>query len=285
MKVSLKHDLFILDFLVGLLILLVFLFPSSALRIVLGLPFVLFFPGYVLLAALYPKQGSISGISMTALGFGLSLAIVPLIGLSLNYMPWGITLQSILYSESVYIIIMSIIAWFRRRQQPEPERFRVEFILDFSGIWSPGVLNKILSIALVFAVLGVLGTLGYVIAKPKVDEKFTEFYILGEGGKAQNYPRELDADERASVTVGIINHEYQVTAYVVEVKVEEITTDKAGPLTLAHEEKWESEMIFSSATIGRQKVEFFLYRDGGIEPYLAPLRLWVEITGAEELSP
>lgn len=278
LKVCLKHDLIILDLLVGLLILLVFLFPSSALRIVLGLPFVLFFPGYVLLAALYPRQGSISGISMTALGFGLSLAVVPLIGLALNYMPWGITLQSILYSEAIYIIAMSLVAWLRRRRLPEPERFRIEFTLDLSGIWGPGVVNKVLSVVLIIAILGVLGTLGYVIARPKTGEKFTEFYILGESGKAQNYPRELSVGEKAKVTVGVVNHEYQTANYTVEVEVGDIMVDQAGPLTLAHEEKWEGDLTFSSSITGRQKVEFFLYRDDGTEPYLEPLRLWIEVT-------
>jgi uncharacterized membrane protein len=279
LKISLKHDLLILDLLVGLLILLVFLFPSSVLRIVLGLPFVLFFPGYVLLAALYPRQGSINGISMTALSFGLSLAVVPLIGLALNYMPWGITLQSILYSEAIYIIAMSVVAWLRRHRLLVPERFRIEFTIDLSGAWGPGVTNKVLSVVLVVAILGVLGTLVYVIARPKTGEKFTEFYILGEGGKAQDYPRELTAGEKVTVTVGIINHEYQTVDYSVEVRVGDILVDQAGPLTLAHEEKWEGNLIFSSLTTGRQKAEFFLYRDNGTEPYMEPLRLWVEVTG------
>jgi uncharacterized membrane protein len=281
LKVNIKYDLQALVFLVGLLTLIVFLFPSSVLRIVLGLPFVLFFPGYVLLAALYTKQGSISGVSVVALSFGLSLAVVPLIGLALNYMPWGITLQSILYSEAIYIVTMSGVAYFRRRHVSLEERFTICFTLDLSVIWGRGIISKSLSIVLIMAVLGVLITLGYVIAKPKVGEKFTEFYILGEAEKAQDYPRELIVDEQAKVIVGIVNHEYRSANYTVEVKIGDIMVSETGPVVLAHEEKWEGETIFSLQAIGRQKVEFFLYRDNAKEPYMEPLRLWIDVVGDE----
>src|SRR3972149_42796 len=67
-------------------------------RIILGLPFVLFFPGYALMAALFPRKDDIDPIERVALSLGLSIAVVPLIGLALNYSPWGIRLDPILAS-------------------------------------------------------------------------------------------------------------------------------------------------------------------------------------------
>ena len=278
MNISLKQDLLILNVLVAVLVLLIFVFPTSVLRIVLGLPFVLLFPGYVLLCALYPRKGSISGVGMMALSCGLSLAVVPLIGLALNYSPWGITLNSILYSQTAFVVAMSVVAWWRRRSLAEHERFRIEFRLDFSGAWGPGIANKLLTVALVLTVLGVTATVGYVVARPKTGETFTEFYVLGADGKAQDYPRELVAGETASVIVGISNHEYVVSSYRVRVVVREAKVTEAGPITLAHDEKWEDEVSFSSEEAGAQKVEFFLYRDEGEQPYLEPLRLWIEVS-------
>lgn len=65
--------------------------PLSALflRVPIGLLMVLFVPGYVLIAALFPKREDLDGIERIALSFGLSIAVVPLIGLGLNYTPWG----------------------------------------------------------------------------------------------------------------------------------------------------------------------------------------------------
>ncbi|GAI18944.1 unnamed protein product, partial [marine sediment metagenome] len=161
--------------------------PSNSLRIALGLPFLLFFPGYTLVAALFPKRESLEAIERVALSFGMSIAVVPLIGLILNYTPWGIRLEPVLYSVTSFIFITSIVAWLRRKGLPEQERFGIKFQLKAPG-WGRGALDRILSIILVVAVLGALGMLGYVIAAPKVGEKFTEFYILGLSGKATDYP-------------------------------------------------------------------------------------------------
>lgn len=73
----------------------ILLLPHSPIRVALGLPFVLFFPGYTLIAALYPRRDDLDGIERLALSLGLSLAVVPLIGLVLNYTPWGIRLGPI----------------------------------------------------------------------------------------------------------------------------------------------------------------------------------------------
>ena len=70
------------------------------------------------------------------------------------------------------------------------------------------------------AILGVLGTLGYVIVTPKFGERFTEFYILGLSGKATDYLEELKVGEEGKVVLGIVNHEYQEMGYLVVVRIE-----------------------------------------------------------------
>ncbi len=78
---------------------------------------------------------------------------------------------------------MSIIAWLRQRRLPEEERFDIEFQLKIPS-WGISARDKALSITLVLAILGALGMVGYVMATPKVGERLTEFYILGQEGKA-----------------------------------------------------------------------------------------------------
>ena len=68
--------------------------------------------------------------------------------------------------------------------------------------WGGGVWDKMLSTILVVAILGALGTLGYVVATTKVGEKFTQFYILGQEGEAADYPQELRIGEVGKVVVG-----------------------------------------------------------------------------------
>ncbi len=84
------------------------------LRYVLGSLFVLFIPGYVTIEALYPRKNDLSSLERLALSIGLSLAIVPLIGLILNYTPWGIRLNPILVALTLYSIAIAIVAIIRK---------------------------------------------------------------------------------------------------------------------------------------------------------------------------
>lgn len=116
--------------LIAIIVVTLLLFPavaftSGGLRIALGLLFVLFFPGYTLLSALFPKQDDLDGIARVALSFGLSIAVVPLIGLVLNFTPWGIRLYPILISVTLFILAASGVAWYRQRRLAPAQRFRV----------------------------------------------------------------------------------------------------------------------------------------------------------------
>ena len=133
MKIRIRNGLLPLNLLTIILVLVIFFLPSGVVQIVLGTPFVLFFPGYALMAALFPKREGISGIARVALSFGMSLAVVPLIGLILNYTPWGIRLESILYSTASFIFITSIVAWIRLMRVPVKERFSLEFQMTMLG--------------------------------------------------------------------------------------------------------------------------------------------------------
>ncbi|RLG40826.1 MAG: hypothetical protein DRN78_05035 [Thermoproteota archaeon] len=87
--------------------------PLLYLRYVLGTAFVLYIPGAVLIEALYPSS-ELEPLERFALSIGLSLAIVPLIGLILNYTPWGIRIGPVLYSLVLFSLVMGFIAMIRK---------------------------------------------------------------------------------------------------------------------------------------------------------------------------
>ena len=277
MRVRIGNGLLPLNLLTIILVVVIIFLPSNILRIILGTPFVLFFPGYALMAALFPKREGISGIERVALSFGMSIAVVPLIGLILNYTPWGIRLESILCSVASFIFITSIVAHFRRNRLPREERF-VALPIALPS-WGVGIWDKTLSIFLLIAILGAFATVGYVIAVPKVGEPFTEFYILGLEGKAINYPVELAVGEEGRVIVGIINQERETASYQVEVRIGGEKNNEVGPIVLEHGQRWEGEISFvPQVPSENQKVEFLLYKNGEAEPCFEPIHLWVDVT-------
>jgi len=99
--------------------------PLVAVRWVLGSVFVLFLPGYVTVEALFPKGRDLDGIERFALSVGLSLALVPLVGLLLNYTPWGIRLTPIVISLTILTVGLALVA-LGRRFSVSLERFQSE---------------------------------------------------------------------------------------------------------------------------------------------------------------
>jgi hypothetical protein len=103
---------------VFLVLILIYVLPSSPpfvyFRYVFGSVFVLYLPGASLMELLYPKPGEMSQLERLALSIGLSLALVPLVGLVLNYTPWGIRLGPVFSSLSLLTIGLASGASYRK---------------------------------------------------------------------------------------------------------------------------------------------------------------------------
>ncbi|MDH5462625.1 MAG: DUF1616 domain-containing protein [Candidatus Bathyarchaeota archaeon] len=102
--------------------LLVFAIPENAYPIVysrhiLGSIFVLWLPGYSLIKALFPTR-KMDNEERIALSVGMSLASVSIVGLLLNYTPWGIGVASITLSLLALTITFSTAAVIREHMRP-----------------------------------------------------------------------------------------------------------------------------------------------------------------------
>jgi uncharacterized membrane protein len=267
---------------------------ESMVRNLLGLPLVLFLPGYSLLAALFPAKSDLEGIERICLSFGLSIATVPLIGLGLNYTSWGIRLLPILISLSVFTFLMCGLAYLRRSKLPQTEVFEVPFIDTILSIKAEilkkpeSKLDRALTVLLIFSILLSVTTLIYVIITPKEGEHFTEFYILGPEGKADNYTTKYFLGENGNITVGIVNHEYRPVNYTMEMRLD----NKSLPLpanlqqiTLVHNESWEKPVTFTPTFEGKNmKLEFLLFNETNkIMPY-RDLHLWIDVNSTKGIE-
>jgi hypothetical protein len=89
------------------------LFPYIYIRNVLGFILVIFLPGYSMTRALFPK-GEIDNIERAALSIGLSLSIVTIIGIILNYTPMGIRPIPITIGLMGLTLILSLFGAFKQ---------------------------------------------------------------------------------------------------------------------------------------------------------------------------
>ena len=99
---------------------------DSPVRYVLTILVLFFIPGYCLISALFPKVGDISVFERLALSIGLSVAVVILLGLGLNYTPWGIRLEPIIIFITMFTLVTLLIAHYQRLLLPNDEKFRIQ---------------------------------------------------------------------------------------------------------------------------------------------------------------
>ena len=135
------------------------------------------------------------------------------------------------------------------------------------------------------------------VVTPKQGEKFTEFYILGPGGKAYDYPTSVQAGNRSMVIVGVVNHEYSPVNYTMSISLNNTPANnttlmdnfeddfqfiypiRSMNLTLLHNETWEKPVDYVLNHTGdSQKLEFLLYKEGNFTSPYRDLHLWVNVS-------
>jgi uncharacterized membrane protein len=306
------------------------LFPvvrETPLRIVVALVVALFVPGYALIAALFPEQGpavsdgssatldepdsdekadGIDVLERVVLSFGASIAVVPLVGLVLNFTPWGLRLVPILAGLTVVTVPLTVLAARRRSRLPADARFDPHpvawLVAALRGLTAPDDrTDAILNVLLVVSVLLAVGSVAYAVSDPTPDEEFTEFYLLTETETgelvASNYPTNFTTGESRSVVVGIGNEEGQSETYTVvtqlqdvRIEGETVTVTDARELDRFGRELSDGasvnltrELTPSELTGERLRLQFLLYRGEAPEnpsPASAyrQTHLWVNVT-------
>ncbi len=241
---------------------------STILRTILGIPVILFFPGYLTTTAIFPNHQGI-----------------PLLK-RINLLPLTFLLLS-------YILIMSTLTWHRRKGLPQ--RYREQSRRKWPVELPKEILSKkfqfkdpqskeynfrnLLNWGLVVSLLLVVFAGVYAVATPVPPEKFTEFYLLGTDGYGADYPYQVTPGEETEVTVGIVNHEHARTKYRLELELDNNLIYTEGPISLTHGESWEKGIPFTTdMPENRTKAEFILYKVGkhGDVPYRT-LFIWMDV--------
>jgi len=200
------------------LLLIILTDMEGTIRIILGLPFLLFIPGYLLSFALFPLRKTktrIDIIERIALSFAFSLAIAPIIGLGLNYTKWGLQLIPILLSLQVFVIGVGAIAMYLWIRTPPKERIITTLNVSLPKLGKN--LDTALTIIIAASIITAPASLTYVLLSPRTEKTFTEFYILSPDSTVEGYQRDLVIGENTSVIIGIANHEHKTINYTIEI--------------------------------------------------------------------
>ena len=261
-----------------------------------GIIIVFFVPGYVSVAALFPGNEEIDWFERVGLSLGMSLAVVPLLGLLLNATPWGIRLASIVVAIVFFTVGVGYVAYVRRMRLAPDLRLGGTLDIGLPAWRKLSLLDKSLTIALCASIVVAGGTVAYVVLTRPPGEPFTEFYILGPGGNASGYPTALNVSQPGSLILGIANHEVTTVMYTVRVDLvgvrlvynatsgfnETVEVNRTAwstfNVTLDDGQSWTQPYTFRIDSAGLWKVQFLLFRDGDFLSVYRELHLFVRVT-------
>lgn len=269
--------------------------PPGRLRTVIALPLVVLFPGYALLAFLYPERPGatagtegdvgtgITSVERLALSVVTSLAIVPMIAFVINYSSYSLRLRPLAVAVGAVTIGLTVFAFASRLGQPTERRYHVPAFAWLGGVASDFLsrgrrdlrdapplkpttgTQRFLNLIFVVSLLALVATAGYAaVTPPANDEPFTEFYLVTQDDEgqytAENLPSDFSQGEGQQLAVAIGNHEGQEVPYTVVVQLEGEEIDRFSTSVRAGRTKYVTRSVTPTSSGDQLKLSFLLYR-------------------------
>ena len=252
-------DLFVVaGFAVVVAVLLVVVEVTSPLvRAAVGIPLLVFVPGYVTVSLFLPRDTSsageigtrtytgtrtrtdtganpmiararaVSDLERVALSFGMSFALLPMLALVIAATPWGFAEPIVIGTVSGFSFVVAVLALVRRLSVSADERYRVSLGRRLETartiiFETDSTVHAAVNVALVISMVLALTTLGYAFVAPQDGESYTSLQLLTENETgdfvASGYPETVEPGESIPLVVAVQNQEGQHTNYTVVVQ-------------------------------------------------------------------
>lgn len=288
----------------------------------LGIPLLFFVPGYALVSFLFPattpddaaadrtlagmtRHGhGLGGVERIALGFGVSVAFLPVLGVAIAASPWSIGPATVLLSVSGFAVACAIGAMIRRLRRPADRRFSLPlraWTASARGLGGQSFGDAVLNLGLAAAVVVALAAVGFAVAAPGPDQSYTDVYLLSqnETGEmvAQDYPDEFTRGESRPIVVGLDNNEGERTSYTVVVELQRVQQGPDGGANVVEErqlarftptvedgDSWQTRHDVTPSMTGEElRLTYLVYRgeppeDPTTENAYEHVHVWVNVT-------
>ena len=268
--------------------------PSSPLvRGLFGLPLLFLAPGYAVISLLYPYSavreppgatiaaGELSDVERAALSFGLSFALLPMLGLVIATVG-SFSPPTVVAIVSGFVLAVTLCATVRRLRVPAHERYRINAagrLAAFRSWLFPGgaPLQTAVNLALAGSVLLALLTGGFAFLAPQDGEEYTTLQLLTEDETgelvAAEYPDELESGEAFPLTVAVENQEGESMEYTVVAQqqrlidgevIERQELDRIDYRVDDGTTSYEDRTVEPTADEGEIRIVFLLYENGEV---------------------
>ena len=256
-------------------------------KLVLSLAYVLYVPGYWLVALFFPRPDDLDFFERLGASVGLSIAVVPVLALSLEWLRFGIRPWTILLAEfGATALFMALALWRRFRLKSRGRSIYTPHPAWHPTVWWRAATADERRIAglLVGALLLASLSMAWVFLTPSSKEFLTEFYVLGKAGLAEDYPYEAALADDVVATIGITNRESGQPIYRIEVWLVDpwnperrALMGQEDTITLFPGQSREQPISWRAPWPGDGlQVQFLLFAGDDSQPY-RQLRLWLNV--------
>ena len=270
---------------------------GSLARAALGLPLILFLPGYALVTAAFPRtaqgagpgrrrfagatEGALSAVERFQLSFGASVAVLPVLGVVHAAWDPAYGASALLGGLSTLVVVGLLVGVVRRLRVPPGDRVRFS-----PGTWATRVgayvgnrppTDTVLAVGVAAVLLLATGTLGLALLAPPDAESFATLEVFAESESGDlvtdGYPTNLSSGESGTLVVGVENHERTRATYTLVTELQRVEP-RNGTVevletreldrqreTVAVNETWHSRQVVEPSMTGdRLRLTFLLYR-------------------------
>lgn len=231
----------------------------SRAHVILGLGFVLVFPGYALVSALFPARANgkryrpVRGTAYSpdtderiVLSFLCSLALLPPLALAHSLLGRPFERAALLGSVTALVLVLTAVAAVRRLSLSPADRYSSPSVSAAASrvhnwIGAGGTADTALSLALTVAVLLAVGNVALGVTGPSADQSYTSVSLVtpGPGGEfvASNYPTNLTAGEDRALTLRVENRHATAAEYTTAVELQRVEGRESDSLEVVERER------------------------------------------------
>lgn len=269
-----------------------------------AIPFLLFVPGYALVAALFPdgkatySQHRLIEAERMLYSVVASICLAVIVGVNLDFTAWPIRPVPVVTALAAVTVLSAAVAFYRRKTaDSETTRTAVQFnTSDGTSSQSGDGGVKLGSVVVGVAVVVALLSVTIVAAQDQRGEQYTEFALLTANDgelQADNYPSEMELGESNELYFTVTNREQRQTDYVVIVRltrtaptgevIESARLDTYSETT-APGQTWQQRHTVTPVLEGqRLRLTYLLYRgevpdQPSVDNAYREAHIWVDVT-------
>ncbi|KAA9396027.1 DUF1616 domain-containing protein [Haloarcula sp. CBA1130] len=272
----------------------------------IALPFLLFVPGYAVVASLFPtwnpeyENHRLIATERLLYSVAASICLAIIVGVNIEFTPWPIHPTPVITALAIVTVVTAGIAWYRRHQRAPTGLGQASMPSGTSQAASgrsDGERIQLGTIAVSVAILVTFASVTLVAAQPQRGEAYTEFGLLTESEasdlEASGYPEQIAMGESKQMYFTVTNHEMETTEYVVVVQLARVAP--TGEVTertrldsynnrTATGDRWLQRHTVTPVLEGeRLRLTYLLYRGGlpdqpTAENAYRETHIWVDVT-------